>query len=408
MTTVATDLEIRPPAPEELRAAMTAAAIAFGNGTVEDDEWERESKALPVARALAAFDGGKPVALAGAYAFDLSIPGGQLPCAGVTWVGVLPTHRRRGILRALVRRQLDDVRAWGEPVAALWASESAIYGRFGYGQAAGNMHMKSDKARFALSDELGADASVRLVDADEALRLFPPVYERERSRRPGMLSRDERWWKEHRLADPESWREGASKKFYAAVELDGEVEGYAYYRIKEEWQDGLARGEVRVVEAIAVTPGALRALWRFLHDLDLTTRVEAYYFDPGSALPLLVRDPRALGLRSGDGLWLRLVDVGAALEARSYRAGDPVVLEVRDELCPWNAGRYRVGEGAGATDDEPDLELDVAELAAAYLGGVDFHRLFQAGLVEERSEGAVERASVLFRTDSIPYCPEVF
>ena len=163
-----------------------------------------------------------------------------------------------------------------------------------------------------------------------------------------------------------------------------------------------------MVEAIAVTPGALRALWRFLHDLDLTARVEAYYFDPGSSLPLVVRDPRALGLRWGDGLWLRLVDVDAALRARSYRPGRPVVLEVRDELCPWNAGRYRVGEGAGATAGDPDLELDVADLASAYLGGVDFHRLHRAGLVEEQTAGAVEAASVLFRTDTVPYCPEDF
>ena len=401
-------IEIRPPAPDELRAAMDAAEIAFGTAGVEDDDWERESKALPVTRALAAFDGGKPVALAGAYAFELTVPGAQLPCAGVTWVGVLPTHRRRGILRDLVRRQFDDVKAWGEPLAALWASESSIYGRFGYGQAAANMHLQSDRARFVLRDDLGADASVRLVDADEALRLFPPVYERERLRRPGMLSRDERWWKEHRLADPESWRDGASKKFYAAVELDGEVEAYAYYRIKEEWQNGISRSEVRVAEAIAVTPRALRALWRFLHDLDLTARVDAYYFDPGSSLPLVVRDPRALGLRWADGLWLRLVDVDAALRARSYRPGRPVVLEVRDELCPWNAGRYRVGEGAGRTEDEADLALDVAELASVYLGGVDVHRLLQAGLVEEHSQGAVERASILFRTDTVPYCPEVF
>src|SRR5688500_2051394 len=133
-------IEIRSPADEEeLKAAMTAAEIAFGSGAIEDEDWERERKALPSSRAHAAFDAGKPVALAGAYRFDLSIPGGELPCAGVTWVGVVPTHRRRGILRDLMRRQLDDVHAWQEPIAALWASESAIYGRFGSGQASQGM-----------------------------------------------------------------------------------------------------------------------------------------------------------------------------------------------------------------------------------------------------------------------------
>src|SRR5918995_1908676 len=182
-------IEIRPPAEDELRAAMMAAEVAFGSGVIEEEDWERERQALPASRALAAFDGPKPVALAGAYKFDLTIPGGELPCAGVTWVGVIPTHRRRGILRDLMRRQLEDVAGWGEPIAALWASEAAIYGRFGYGQAAFGARAKSDRTRFALRQE--ARGSVRLVDADEALQLFRPVYERFRATRAGMLSRDE-------------------------------------------------------------------------------------------------------------------------------------------------------------------------------------------------------------------------
>jgi predicted acetyltransferase len=399
-------IEIRPPAEDELRAAMLAAEVAFGSGVVEDEDWERERKALPASRALAAYDKGKPVALAGAYKFDLSIPGGELPCAGVTWVGVMPTHRRRGILRDLMRRELEDVYSWGEPIAALWASEASIYGRFGYGHAALGGGAKSDRARFALRQE--ATGSVRLVDADEAFELFPPVYDRVRATRAGMLSRDERWWKEHRLADPESWRRGASRKFYAAVELDGAVEGYAYYRIKDEWEDGFSKSEVRVIEALATSVQADRALWSFLHGIDLIIRVSVPMFDLGGALPLLVRDPRALGVRVGDGLWLRLVDVDAALRARSYKPGTSVVLEVRDELCPWNTGRYRVGDDAGRTEDTADLALDVTELASAYLGGFDFHRLARAGLVEERVDGAVEAATLLFRTDLPPYCPEVF
>ena len=393
-------VEIRPPAEDELRAAMLAAEIAFGSGVVEDEDWERERKALPASRALAAYDGDKPVALAGAYKFDLSIPGGELPCAGVTWVGVMPTHRRRGILRDLMRRELEDVHGWGEPIAALWASEAPIYGRFGYGHAAPNGQAKSDRARFALRRE--ATGTVRLVDSDEAFELFPPVYERVRATRAGMLSRDERWWKEHRLADPESWRRGASRKFYAAVELDGVVEAYAYYRIKDEWEDGFSKSEVRVIEALATSVEADCALWSFLHGIDLIIRVSVPEFDLGSSLPLLVRDPRALGLRVGDGLWLRLVDVDAALRARSYRPGAPVGLEVHDELCPWNAGRYRVGDDAGRTEDTADLALDVTDLASAYLGGFDFHRLARAGLVEEHIEGSVEAATLLFRTDLPP------
>jgi predicted acetyltransferase len=223
-----------------------------------------------------------------------------------------------------------------------------------------------------------------------------------------MLSRSETWWKDLRLADPDSWRRGASKRYYALFERAGEPEGYASYRMKEEWEDGFPNGEVRVVEAFGLTPDAELAIWRFLHAIDLTVTVDARLFDPGSRLILNVRDSRALGLRFNDALWLRLVDLDAALKARSYKRGESLVLEVTDEFCPWNAGRYRVGDDAGRTEDTADLALDTADLAAAYLGAFDFHRLVHAGRAEERREGAAEDATLLFRTDLPPYCPEVF
>ena len=399
-------VEIRQPREDELRAAMVAANTAFGSELVDAD-YERERVTLPPERALVAFDHGA-VGLAGAYAFDLTIPGGELPCAGVTWVGVVPTHRRRGILRDFMRRQLEDVRGWGEPIAALWASESAIYSRFGYGQAAQGVRMEADSDRFALRDDPASAGSWRLVGADEALRLFPAVYDRFRAERAGMLSRNEHWWREHRLADPEHWRRGASPKFNAALELDGEVAAYAVYRIKEEWEQGFPKGVVRVTEAFATSAVAERELWRYLAGIDLTTTVDVFSVDPASPLPLMVRDPRALRLRVGDGLWLRLVDVEAALRVRSYVAGDPVVLRVHDELCPWNAGSYRVGASVGRTNDDADLELDVGDLASVYLGAFDFLALARADRVRELRPGALDRGSALFRTPLPPYCPEVF
>jgi predicted acetyltransferase len=400
-------IEIRQPGAEELRAAMAAAETAF-SGEVSDEDWAREQKILPPERALAAYDGGRPVGLAAAYAFHLSIPGGELPCAGVTWVGVMPTHRRRGILRDFMRTQLEEVHRWGEPIAALWASEAGIYGRFGYGPAAPGLAAKSDRSRFAFQDEASAGAAVRLVDADEAYRLFPPIYDAVRAGRAGMLSRSETWWKELRLADPKDWRRGASQKFYALAEVDGRPEAYATYRVKSEWEDGFARGTVQVIEVFSTSVAAEFALWRYLHAIDLTVKVDAFSVDPASTLFLAVRDPRALGLRLGDALWLRLVDVEAALRARSYKPAESVVLEVRDELCPWNAGRYRVGGDAGRTEDTADLALDVADLASAYLGAFDFHRLVRAGRAEEWQDGAAEAATLLFRTDLPPHCPEVF
>jgi predicted acetyltransferase len=400
-------IEIRAPALDELRAAMEAAEIAFA-GDVTDEDWEREQKILPPSRALAAYDDGRPVGLAAAYQFDLSIPGGELPCAGVTWVGVLPSHRRRGILRDFMTRQLADVHSWGEPIAALWASESAIYGRFGYGLAGPGLLLKSDNRRFALRQAPASGISVRMIDADEAFQTFPALYDRFRAGRAGLLSRSETWWKDLRLADPESWRRGASKRYYAVFERDGEPEGYASYRMKGEWEDGFPNGEVRVVEAFALTTDTELAIWQFLHSVDLTVTVDARLFDPGSRLVLNVRDPRALGLRFNDALWLRLVDVETALRARSYAAADSVVVEITDELCPWNAGRYRIGADAGRTEDTADLALDVADLASVYLGAWDFHRLVHSGLADERIDGAAEAATRLFRTELPPYCPEVF
>ena len=400
-------VEIRAPREDELRAAMEAAQAAFGS-EVEDPDWEREQKILPPSRSLAAYDAGRPVGFAAAYAFALSVPGGELPCAGVTWVGVLPTHRRRGILRDFMRRQLEDVHAWGEPIAALWASEASIYGRFGYGLAAPGVAARSNPRRFALRDEPPSNVTVRLTDAEEAYRLFPQVYDRFRVGRSGMLSRSEAWWKELRLADPKEWRRGASQKFYAVAEVDGQAEGYATYRVKDDWQDGFAKGEVRLVELFGASTPVELALWHFLHGIDLTEKIDVFSLDPASPLFLGVRDPRALGLRLGDALWLRLVDLDAALKARSYKPGAPVVLEVTDDVCPWNAGSYRVGDDAGRTEDKADLALDVSDLAAAYLGAFDFHRLVRAGRAQERHQGAAEAATLLFRTDLPPYCPEVF
>jgi predicted acetyltransferase len=400
-------IELRTPAADELRSAMEAAEAAFGD-VLEDADWEREEQTVRLERSVAAFDGATPVGFAAAYEFELTVPDGFLPTAGVTWVGVLPSHRRRGILRGFMSRLAQDAREHGEPLAALYASEAAIYGRFGYGNAAPSVALNVDSRRIAFRDDPGPAGAVRLVDAEEAYRLFPPVHERVRRERPGMLSRSELWWRKHRLADYEHRRRGASRRFYAAVELDGEVAAYAVYRVKDEWADGYPQGEVRLVESFSVSPPATRELWRFLAGIDLTTAIKAELADPALPLVPMLVDPRALRPRLGDGLWLHLVDVEAALRGRSYGRGEAVVLDVRDDLAPENAGRFRVGGSVERTDDEAELSLDVRDLASVYLGGFSFEQLALAGRVEERAPGALARATALFRTPLPPWCPEVF
>jgi predicted acetyltransferase len=399
-------VEIRHPSADEWRAAMLMTASVFGDAP-NDEDLERHSKMLIRERFYAAYDGDLPVGSAADFPFTLTVPGGELPAGGVTWVAVLPSHRRQGVLTELMRRELDDLRARGEPLAVLWASEAAIYGRFGYGMAAPHYEMDADRSRFSFRDDPGPRGKVRMLALEDAVEPCMQVYERVRSATPGFTARAREWWEAYRLADPEQWRRGASPKYVALIELDDEPAAYAIYRIKSEWQEGFPKGAVRVVEALAATPTAERELWRFVFGIDLTVRVESRV-DPASPLFLMVLDARSLNLRANEGLWLRIVDLEGALAGRSYATEGDVIIDVRDNFCPWNAGRWRVGRETVRTDADAEIELDVADLASVYLGGFDFTRLAAAERVREVKEGALARADALFRTPRPPYCPEDF
>jgi predicted acetyltransferase len=392
---------------EELAAALGAIGHYFGHEqTVEGAE--RFAQWLDVERMHAAREDGAIVGGAGAFSWRLSIPGGDVPAAGVTVVGVLPSHRRRGALTALMRAQLDDCRSRGDAVAHLWASEATIYPRFGYGLASliGQMTLPRERTAFALPFEPRGE--VRLVDADEAMRTFPPLYDEVFARRPGLFSRDRAWWETRRLHDDASRRQGGPLN-RALLELDGRPAGYALYRVAQEWSGGSSTGTVTVVEAVAPAAAAARELWRWLLDFDWTSRIAADLLPLDHELFLLLAEPRRMGFRLNDGLWVRLVDVGAALSARSFRGGDAVVLDVRDGFCPWNEGRWRVSAaGVERVTADADLGLDVDALGSVYLGGFTFADLARACRVAELHEGAVARADALFRTDVGPWCAEIF
>ncbi len=400
-------IEYRSPAADELATVLRATYAAFGEEP-KDDDLERDQRLMTLDRVLTAWDDARPVGGTASYRFELTLPGGRSPAAGVTWVSVLPSHRRRGILRELMRRQLDDVHERGEPLAILWASESAIYGRFGYGIAAPATAMDAERSAFVLRDDSGPRGTVRLLTADEAAQLLPPVYERVRHTRAGLLSRTDDWWKHALLADPEHWREGRGPKFYALLEIDDEPAGYAVYRVASKWEDGTPKGEVRVMDSFASSPQATAELWRFLFGIDLVVRVKSETIDPAWPLFLMVADPRRLHLSVSDGLWLRLVDLEPALRARTFGAGEPVVLDVSDEMFERNAGRWSVGAEIGRTEKEPDVALDVADLACAYLGAFSFERLAAAGRARELQPGGLARATALFATPLPPHCPEGF
>ncbi|GAA2389433.1 GNAT family N-acetyltransferase [Streptomyces glaucosporus] len=365
-------------------------------------------------RAIAAWDDGQIVGTAGSFSFGLSVPGGAVvPAAGVTAVSVSATHRRRGILRAMMRRQLDDLRAAGEPLAVLTASEPAIYGRFGYGIATRQMSVEIDTSRVRLEVPPGTDA-VRLRRADPAgvLKECEELYARRVASRPGMLRRAP-GWERLGVLDPEGERGGASPLQCVLAESGGELRGYARFAVKPEWDAAGAKGTVVLRDLEALDPAAYAALWRFLFGIDLTSALVARNRPEDDPLLHLVSDVRRCGVRLRDSLHLRPVDVGAALAARTYTAGVDVVLEVEDAFCPWNSGRWRLtGDGSGAscvrTGDDADLALTVRELGAAYLGGVSLTALAGAGRVRELRPGTLAAAAAAFSSPVAPWLPHGF
>ena len=392
----------------EFGRAVGAIGHYFGGWPADDEAAERFGKNLPFERMHAALDGDAIVGGAGAFPFELTIPGGTLGCAGVTVVGVLPTHRRRGILTRLMREQLEDVRRRGEPLAALWASEEGIYRRFGYGMAALGGEMALPKGHHALRTPRDESVTTRLVSLEDALELVPPIYDRVRGRTPGMYARSRTWWETRQLTDPPDRREDGAAKNVVIAERDGVPAAYALYRVVSKFEAPGNVGHVRVQEAMG-DDGAEVELWRFLLGIDWISTYRADHLPVDHPLLHTLVNPRRALLRLYDTLFVRLADVGAALAARSYAGDDALVLEVADEFLPENAGRWRVGEGAGErTDDAADLALDVNEVASLYLGGFGASELVRAGVVRELTDGAAARADALFATPRKPWCPEIF
>ncbi|MEV7613587.1 GNAT family N-acetyltransferase [Streptomyces sp. NPDC089799] len=401
--------------PEEWDTWYDLLELAFGGVPESAEERSLYKSLTEIERSLGVWDGADCVGTASSFGFRLSVPGGALvPTAAVTMVGVAPTHRRRGVLTSMMRRQLEDVRAGGEPLAALTASEPVIYGRFGYGIATWATALDIDTSRVRLTVPPGTDGiRLRLVDPEEALAACEKVYAELVPRRPGMPARAP-GWERLGLLDPEHAREGASPlKCVLAERADGEPAGYARYRVKPEWDLTGSDGVVRVADVDALDPQAYAALWRYLFEIDLTWHVEAGRRPVDDPVLHLLSDVRRSQPRSRDQMHVRLVDLPAALEARTYGSPVNVVFEVEDAFCPWNAGRWRLTGGAeGAscvrTRDAAGLALSVRELGSAYLGGVSLTALAGAGRVTELRPGALAEASRAFAGDVAPWLPHFF
>jgi predicted acetyltransferase len=390
---------------------QAAGAIGeYGGWEIDDDIAKRFLRVHPLGHMHAAFEGRRAVGGAGAFPFEMSVPGGSVSCAGVTIVGVYPTHRRRGILTAMMRAQLDAAHGRGEPIAALWASDERIYGRYGYGLASliGEINLARTAGEFASPVE--RPGTITYLEGADVPKVLGPVWKHVFNERPGMFARSADWWKTRLVHDPPKWRRGAGPRRYAVVDFGGTVEGYAIYRHDPKWEEGVAdAGRVVAQEVLARSLEAEVALWRYLLDIEWAGAVSGRLLPLDHPLFWILAQPRRMKMRVGDGLWVRLLDVGAALSKRSYSASGPIVFDVADDFCSWNVGRWKLEDGkAKKTRADADLVCDVAALGSIYLGGFTFAQLVRGGRVEELKRGAAARADAMFRTDVQPWCPEIF
>ncbi len=409
--------EIRRITEDEWPAALDVMRIAFGEEYTDEDTASFKT-AFPFERSLGAFDCSRLVGVSGVYSLQLTVPGGaSVPMGGVTWIGVLPTHRRRDVLRSLMRDQFAGMLERGEIVSGLGASESTIYGRYGYGPATSSISFVVERTHSRFSsppDGVALDlGGIALLTPEEAAAELPPLYERLRLMQPGATDRPEWFWQAH-LADPPHERGGAGRLYHVKREnAAGAADGYAGYRLREKWVKETAMLEVEVVELLAPGHEAYHALWRYLLDTDLTRIVSCHKAHVDEPLRWLLADPRRFDVTACyDNLWLRLLDVPKALSARTYRSPGRLTLEISDPFPSPAVVKLELRvEGSGGlpthcerTTGAPDLALGVEALGAAYLGGVTFTNLAAAGRVRELRPGALELADAMFSCSIAPFC----
>lgn len=369
------------------------------------------------------FDG--LAAMHASYPFTgFQVPGGTLPTAGLTWVGVHPQHRRRGLLSAMIDQHLTDCVDRGEPLSALFAAEAAIYGRFGYGRAADDLRLQIPRGA-ELRHVPGAERHTVRVEAASRDRHGALVDALHRAagaaptgvpgiNRPGWAERETEALQAAYWSDPAMFRGGREPRRIAVVELDGEPRGYATFRRKDSWEDAGPRGTVSIGEAVALDGAAARALWGVLVDLDLMAEVTTLFLPVDDPVLQLLVDQRAAVPRTPDNVWVRIVDVPAALAGRTYAADVDVTIAVTDLRLSGNAGTWRLRATAWGpatverSFEDPAISLDVRELGAAYLGGVTLASLAAAGLAAEHTPGALARASAAFAWPVKPVCSWVF
>ncbi|MER5395853.1 GNAT family N-acetyltransferase [Streptomyces sp. NPDC002599] len=419
-TDTADTIGVRPITASDLPDWLRAVKTGFlQEPVISDEDVENRRSAFILGRTQGAFDGSRCVATFRSFPQELTAVGGAaVPADAISGVTVSPTHRRRGLLTRMMKADLAAARERGDVVATLIAAEYPIYGRYGFGPATTTTEWTVDVPRTGLDPRWAGPADggrVDLLDAEDVRKAGPELHERFRRDRPGAISRDARWWQMNTgllRFGGFPWKE----PFYAAYRsASGEIEGLVSYTSDDEWGDSnQPHNTAEVNWLLAVTPAAERALWSYLCSIDWITRVKSGRRAPDDLLPLFLPDPRAARVTSqSDWLWVRILDVVRALEARTYGTAGTLVLDVTDESGP-DGGRYRLraaSDGTAAcapTTEEADLSLSIADLATLWLGDESAVRLAALGRVRERQEGAARLADALLRTSRRPWCPDIF
>ena len=350
-------------------------------------------------RSIIAYEGEYMVGSSVSYPLDMYIPGGLCPIAAVAGVAVQATHRRRGINTKIMKIQLEDIHSRNEPLAVLQASESLIYGRYGYGMASMEHNLEIEKIHGSYTVDHIPKGKLYYCGEDEAMQICPDIFYRATLNRVGMVTRNDKWWN-FRSLEPGT-KGGDGRTWYVRYECDGVNEGYVRYQVK---------GEVLVIiELISATQEAYKSLWRFCLDMDLIKVIRADHRPADEELKWIIADPRRLTEHTSDRSWVRLVDVKEALVRRKYSTDDSIVFGVEDTFLTWNnvtleLSSRRYETECKHTTKTPDILLGASELGAVYLGAVDFTTLARAGRVDELTDGAIQRANFMFSTERKPWC----
>jgi predicted acetyltransferase len=412
------DIDVRPVTEAEFADWLRAVNTGFLRLPVlTEEEIEGRRGKFVEGRYLGAFDRGRCVATFRSFDQELTAVGGaSVPADAISGVTVTATHRRRGLLSRMMARDLAAAKERGDVVATLIAAEYPIYGRYGFGPATWMSEWTVDVARAGLDARWAGPADggrIDLVEGEDIRKLGPELHERLRRGLPGAIDRDDTWWKVNTGAlrfDP-SWK----PPFFAVYRsASGEVEGMAAYDVDDNWGDGKQPLNTATVRWLyGVTPAAERALWEYVCSIDWVVKVKSGWRAPDDLLPHLLPDPRAAAITSlADWLWVRILDVVRALEARTYEGSGALVLEVAG-VDGLTGGRYRLevspeGASCTATTESAELELGLGELAALWLGDESAVRLAALGRVREERAGAAGKADALLRTSRRPWCPDMF